>query len=45
MKKRWMNSVIKSSKTEGTVLPFQRAARLARLQAPKLTLAQKLKTA
>ena len=27
MKKRWMKSVIEASKTEATVLPFQRSAR------------------
>ncbi len=45
MKKRWMNSVIKSSKTEATALPFHRSVRLARKKAQPITLARELKTA
>ncbi len=45
MKKRWMNSVIKSSKTEAAALPFHRSVRFARKKAQPITLARKLKTA
>ena len=45
MKKRWLNTVIKSSKTQVTALPFHRSARPARRQEPAITLVKKLKTA
>lgn len=45
MKKRWMNSVIKGSKTQATALPFHRSVRLAHKETRPVTLARKLKTA
>lgn len=45
MKKRWLKSVIENSKAQEPVLPFHRSVRLARRQAPEITLVKKLKTA
>ncbi len=45
MKKRWLNSVIKNSKTQAPALPFHRTVRLAHKHAPNITLVKKLKTA
>ena len=44
MKKRWMKSIVETSKAEAPVLPFNRAKRFARKPAPAL-LALKRKTA
>ena len=45
MKKRWLNSVIKNSKTQVPALPFHRSVRLARKQTPTITRAKELKIA
>ena len=45
MKKRWMNSVINSSKTQATALPFHRSVRRARKQTSEDALVKALKTA
>lgn len=42
MKKRWMRSVIEASKTEATVLPFQRGRRIARRRAAPMLRARKI---
>ena len=45
MKKRWMCSVIKNSKTEAVALPFQRSQRQARRLAQAVMRKKELKTA
>ena len=44
MKKRWMKSIIETSKTEAPSLPFNRAQKMARTYAP-LAIVKNLKTA